>query len=314
MRKAWITVMALWAAGALAAPAPAPAAGSAPARTVVARPRPSATVAPKSGAAKPAAAPTGSAKTPSTAAKPAAANVETAAGTNTPVSADAVRAFLSKWVETEQLVAKERREAEQSKDILAARIETLKEGVTALNERIAQADEKLVQAQKLKADVVVEMEKNNLAAAQLGAGLAGLESHIRALHPALPSPLTEKIRTLYDRMPADTNNVRVSVAERCQNVLGILNEVNKFNAELTMVYDVRNLSDGKPSEVSCLYVGLGQAYSVSPRGEAAVGRPGPQGWVWTAVPGSAEAITRTMEILQNKAKPEFVPLPVEMKP
>jgi hypothetical protein len=157
----------------------------------------------------------------------------------------------------------------------------------------------------------VQIEQNTLAAAQLAADVAGLETGIRALHPRLPSPLTEKIRTLYERMPADTNTVRVSVAERCQNVLGILNEINKFNAEIAMVYDVRNLSDGKPSEVSCVYLGLGQAYSVSPRGEAAVGRPGSQGWTWTAIPSSAESIALTLDILQSKAKPEFVPLPVE---
>jgi hypothetical protein len=128
-----------------------------------------------------------------------------------------------------------------------------------MNVKIVQADEKLTQAQKQKVEVAGQIEQNTLAAAQIASDISSLETGIRALHPRLPPPLAEKIRTLYERMPADTNNVRVSVAERCQNVLGILNEINKFNAEIAMVYDVRNLSDGKPSEVSCVYVGLGQA-------------------------------------------------------
>lgn len=239
--------------------------------------------------------------------------VERAADSNAAVSVETVRTLLSKWVETEQLAARERREAVQSKDILVARIEVLKEGLVVMNEKLAQAEEKLAQARKQKAEATVQLEQYSVAASQLATDVSGLEASLRGLHPRLPSPLIEKIRTLYERMPADTNTVRVSIAERCQNVLGVLNEINKFNSEIAMVYDVRSLSDGKPSEVTCVYVGLGQAYSISPRGEAAVGRPGPQGWVWTPAPDSSEAITLTLEILQNKAKPKFVPLPVELE-
>lgn len=232
---------------------------------------------------------------------------------NSAASVETVRTLLSKWVETEQLSARESREAEQSKDILAARIEVLKEGIAALNEKLEQSDQKLALAQSQKSAVTRDIDQVTVAITQLADEISGLESGLRTLHPRLPAPLTENIRTLYERMPVDTNNVRVSVAERCQNVLGVLNAINKFHSEISVVFDVRTLSDGKPSEVSCVYVGLGQAYSVSPRGEAAVGRPGPQGWTWTPVPASSEAIALTMEILQSKAKPKFVPLPVELE-
>lgn len=250
---------------------------------------------------------------PARAVPPVTNGVERAADSNAAVSVETVRTFLSKWVETEQLAARERREAVQSKDILVARVEVLKEGMVAMSEKLAQAEEKFAQAQKQKADATAQLGQNSAAVAQLAADVSGLEASLRALHPRLPPPLIEKIRTLYERMPAETNNVRVSIAERCQNVLGVLNEINKFNSDIVMVYDVRNLSDGKPSEVTCVYVGLGQAYSISPLGEAAVGRPGPQGWTWTPAPDSAEAITLTLEILKNKAKPMFVPLPVELE-
>ena len=41
-----------------------------------------------------------------------------------------------------------------------------------------------------------------------------------------------------------------------------------------MVTEVRTLSDGKPAEVRTVYVGLAQAYFVSPKGDAGIGRPG----------------------------------------
>ena len=106
---------------------------------------------------------------------------------------------------------------------------------------------------------------------------------------------------------------RASVAERAQNVLGILNEANKANTEINVSFEVHNLSDGTPSEVQAIYVGLAQAYFVSAKGEAGVGRPGPDGWVWTPSNGVASRINRALEIIQGKHAPSFVPLPVKIQ-
>jgi len=103
------------------------------------------------------------------------------------------------------------------------------------------------------------------------------------------------------------------ISERFQNILGILNEVNKANNEITVAYEVHNLSDGKPSEVQAIYVGLAQAYFVSARGEAAIGRPGPDGWTWEPSKTVAGDLTTALEILQGKQSPAFVPLPVKLK-
>jgi hypothetical protein len=115
-------------------------------------------------------------------------------------------------------------------------------------------------------------------------------------------------------MPADSANTKVSLAERYQNVLGILNELTKLNNEVTLVSEIRTLSSGKPAEVKTLYVGLAQAYYVSGSGEAGLGRPGPTGWQWENAPRLAADILQAIEVLQGKAPPQFVSLPVKMKP
>ena len=97
---------------------------------------------------------------------------------------------------------------------------------------------------------------------------------------------------------------------RSQNILGILNELNKANSEITVSYEVRKMADGTTSEVQVIYLGLAQAYYLSPRGEAGVGRPGDDGWQWTPAPQAADAILRALEIVQGKQSPEFVPLPL----
>jgi len=76
--------------------------------------------------------------------------------------------------------------------------------------------------------------------------------------------------------------------------------------------EMRTLADGRPAEVKTLYIGLGQAYYVSAKGEAGTGRPGAAGWNWQPANDLAASVTEAMQIMQSKATPHFVPLPVKI--
>jgi hypothetical protein len=122
-----------------------------------------------------------------------------------------------------------------------------------------------------------------------------------------------KLQPLLARIPAPGTVARVSTAERFQNVLGILNEMNRANSEISVAYEIRKLADGTSSEVQVIYVGLAQAYYISPTGEAGVGVPGPEGWQWSPLPKAASDILFALEIIQGKHSPAFVPLPVTIQ-
>ena len=232
------------------------------------------------------------------------------AGAATP---DAARASLARWVETQQLIAREKREWQEGKQILQSRIEAVNGEIAALKERMQETQRTAAEANEKKAGEVAENESLQRAGSELAAWVSGLEGGLRTLEARLPEPLLQKVKPLYDRMPADARATNVSLAERYQNVVGILNEVGKFNADITMVTEVRTLSDGKPAEVRTVYVGLAQAYFVSPKGDAGIGRPGDSGWVWSAARDIAPQIEQVVEVLQNKAKPQFVSLPVKVQ-
>jgi hypothetical protein len=67
---------------------------------------------------------------------------------------------------------------------------------------------------------------------------------------------------------------------------------------------------GEAFRVKTVYLGLGQAWTRSARGEG-VGLPGPDGWRQPA-PVAAD-VGRVLEILQNKSSPKFIPLPVTIQ-
>jgi hypothetical protein len=233
--------------------------------------------------------------------------------TATATTPDAARASLAKWVETQQLIAKEKQDWQQGKQILQSRIDAVNGEIAALQERLKETRRVGAEASGKKAGEVAKNETLQRAGSELATWVAGLEAGLRTLQARLPEPLLQKVKPLYDRMPAAGSSTIVSLAERYQNVVGVLNEVGKFNNDITMVTEVRTLSDGKPAEVRTVYVGLAQAYFVSPKGDAGIGRPGDSGWSWTAASDIAPQIEQVVEVLQNKAKPHFVSLPVKVQ-
>lgn len=232
---------------------------------------------------------------------------------STPPTLEETRLKMDKWLETQQIISRERKDWQQGKEILLSRLELVKKEIATLEEKTKQAESSVAEANKKRSELLAENDQLTAAGAQLTAAVAGMEGEIRKMFKQLPEPIQTKLQPLYQRIPEDPSKTRVAAAERFQNILGILNELNKTNNEMTVSYEVHNLADGKPSEVKAIYVGLAQAYYVSARGEAGIGRPTADGWKWEPSKAVARDVLMALEILEGKHSPAFVPLPVILK-
>lgn len=222
------------------------------------------------------------------------------------------RLALGKWIETQQIISKERNEWQQGKEILLGRLELVRKEVGTLAAGIQETKNGVAETEKRRAALLADKELLLKAEEQLKESVLGLEIDLRRLEKSLPEPLRARIQPLLQRMPDDPATTRISVAERYQNVIGILNEIDKASCDLAINYEVHTLADGKPSEVKVIYVGLTQAYFVSSTGEAGIGRPTPAGWTWEPSKTIADDVSTALEILQGKQSPAFVPLPVKL--
>lgn len=233
--------------------------------------------------------------------------------TSTRDKLEETRMTMDKWIETQQIISKETKEWQQGKEILAGRLDVVKREIGALSGKLDEARSGIAESDKKKKELLAEQEQLKAAGERLSGAIAGMEGEVRKLFKQIPEPLQAKLQPLYQRIPEDPAATRVSTAERFQNVLGILNELNKANSEITVNYEVHTLASGKPTEVKAIYVGLAQAYYLSAKGEAGIGRPGPNGWVWEPAPSASRDITLALEILESKHAPAFVPLPVKIQ-
>ena len=228
-------------------------------------------------------------------------------------SLEETRITLGKWIETQQIISKERNDWQQAKEILRGRIELVGKEVSVLRDRIVQSEMAVKESDKKRDDLNAQNDQLKAVQAELLAAVSGMEDEIRKLAKMMPQPVSERIEPLLQRMPTESSASRVSIAERFQNVLGILNELNKANSEISVAYEIRTLADGTSSEVQVIYVGLAQAYYISPRGEAGIGRPSEDGWKWAPAPEAADSILLALEIIQGKHSPSFVPVPIDIR-
>ena len=229
-------------------------------------------------------------------------------------SIETTRTIIDKWVETQRTISKDKQDWVLAEQSLNDRIEMVGNEIDSLHKSIAKGQQDVNDKDENLAELIKENDQLKSASEALNGIIKKLESRTLSLISQLPDPICEKVKPLSQRIPKDPNETKLSLSQRFQNIIGILNEVNKFNHEITVTSEVRKLPDGSSIEVTAMYVGLGQAYYVNANGTiAGMGRPSENGWSWESANDAAGKITDTINILKNEKVASFIPLPVKVK-
>jgi len=225
-----------------------------------------------------------------------------------------VRAELEQWVETRRIISAELRDWDLGRQVLNDRMDVVRREIGALRARVSEAGASIAEADKKRAELAAANERLKESSASLDGAIARLEGRTRELLPQLPEPIRERVRPLSQALPADPAATTIPLARRFQNVVGILNAVNKFQREIAVTSEVRTLSDGTRAEVTVFYLGLGHAYYASADGRAAgAGTVTAEGWTWASADEAASAIARAIAILKNEASAAFIRLPLRIE-
>jgi hypothetical protein len=224
------------------------------------------------------------------------------------------RAALEKWVETRRIISEEKRDLALAKEMLNERIELVQREIKSLREKIGEAEKSIAEADKKRSGLLADNAKLKGASGSLGQALVALEERTSGLLVRLPDPLRERVKPLSQRLPGSMEETKLSLSERFQNVIGILNEINKFNREITVTSEVRTLPDGSSAEVTALYIGIGQGYYSGQNGKiAGVGWATDDGWVWKPANEAAAPIAAAIAILKDEQVASFVRLPIKIQ-
>lgn len=221
------------------------------------------------------------------------------------------RAKMEKWVETRQLISEERTEWEADRETLRATRDLLKQRRAALQDEIAELEGTSTTADDDRRELLLERAEYQRSAALLETEIRGIEETVLAVAPRLPEPLQDKLEPLLVQVPDNPDTTKLQLGPRLLNVLGVLSQGEKFNSTATFVGETRAVEGGQKVSVRTLYWGLGQAFYVDRQGQlAGVGRPGPDGWVFTNDDEIADEAKLLLDIYEGNVDTlDFVSLP-----
>jgi hypothetical protein len=224
------------------------------------------------------------------------------------------RDTLEKWIETQRLISMEKQDWRTGRELLEERTELVQREIASFREKTAQATNDIGEADLKLAEMKAENDELKTATEGLEAAIVGLEARVQDLLARSPEPIRQRVKPLSQRIPKNPAETETGMPERFQNVIGILNEMNKFCREITEASEVRDLPDGSSAEVSVLYLGLGQAYYCNLNGGVAgVGRPAEEGWAWEPLNPLAPSMAEVLAVHRNEKPAVYVPLPVEIQ-
>lgn len=227
---------------------------------------------------------------------------------------DDARAALERWVEVRKTISQEQRDFTLKKEVLADRIELVERDIESVKAKIEEAKATISETEKKTAELAAENDKLKAEAARKAELVTALERRVSALLARSPDPIRERVKVLSQRFPSDPATTKQSLSERWQNVVGVLNEMNKFQRELVVASEVRTLPDGSSAEVATLYLGLGQAYYVNATGTvAAIGTSTATGWTWNPANEIAPLVSQVIGIVKGEKVAAFVKLPVKVQ-
>lgn len=225
---------------------------------------------------------------------------------------DVTKETLSKWVETRKLISEEKEKWELEREVLGDRIDLVRHERDSLNTKIHETQSLITDADKKRGDLVKEKDALKNASATLVNRIFTLERDVLALLPTLPEPVQKRIKPLSQRIPK-TEETELSLSERYQNVIGIINELNKGAGEITVVSEVKQLDDGSTAEVQTLYIGYAAGYACNNHGDKGfIGTPTATGWTWEQDDSIAPKVAASIAILKNEKVASFVTLPVSI--
>ncbi len=225
---------------------------------------------------------------------------------------DEPRTNIEKWVEARQLLSKEASDWREQHETMTFRVNLLKEEIEALEKQIEDSRKDVSLADAKRSEMKAEENRLRAAVKVVQDIVPRYEQIILNLSRVFPQPLLERTKSLLAQIPKDPQNTTLSTSDRIILILGILNEVDKFNGNITVASELREIDTGDTVEVKTLYLGLAQAYFVDSNQQYAKSGSLVGGeWVWVEQNDHAHDIWTAIAMYENVIKPAlFINLPV----
>jgi Protein of unknown function (DUF3450) len=222
---------------------------------------------------------------------------------------DAVQTSALEWARVRAETVRLESEWQTEAQLLTASQDVLRERLRLLQEK---KEDLLRRTTTERAEIDTFTAKNDASRNELAAvavRLDELTAQLESLRPSLPPRLSVALELPFRSL----TDAQLSVNERMQHALALLNRSLQFNRVLTYSEEPVSLGANDTRLLQVLYWGLSHAFAFDPASHHAfVGRPLHGRWAWDRLPDGDHPVGTLMAIYQEKADPAYVATPLQL--
>lgn len=233
--------------------------------------------------------------------------------------AKAMRSAHAEYSLAKRTISEEREAWRKGRQTLETQVQVLNGEIGSFEQRIAEAKKSIEATDKKYGELEKEKAELERVSKILEERITKLEERTLALLKRVPEPLATNVEPISQRLPEnDEQRKELSLSIRYQNVIGVLSPIDKWNREVRVENERRDLSSGKSVSVTVIYIGLAQGYYVGGKGPdgkpniAGVGTSTDDGWRWTPANELAADIATAVSVYRNEQLARLVQLPVSI--
>lgn len=220
-------------------------------------------------------------------------------------------AIIGEWVTTERLISEEESEWKMEKSALLDLKQALSTEIAELNAKLKQTEEEAVGAARQREELLGRKDAAQQATRSLHQGLDRAVNLLNQAFVLLPTPVADRLAPYRKKLVPAKGLPMPPLRQRVDAMVSLLQAIQSFHRSATLERQEFTLDDNQSREFQVIYFGLGSAYFVNESGTVAgYGQPGENGWKWTRADGLAREISTGVDMLNNRAMPRFLELPV----
>jgi hypothetical protein len=214
------------------------------------------------------------------------------------------------WLKTRSETVRLQSDWASQRQLLESTVKALEERAGTLEDKRDHLLAKTASVQTELASVGTKNRATNTGLETTESRLKELTERLQKLRPTLPPRLSAALDLPFQSLAEKS----VTLGERMQLAMTVLNRCIQFNRMITCgEEEVAPAGEPAPKSLQVIYWGLSHGYALDrAAGRAWAGSPGPQGWRWEPL-ASAALVIRLIDIYNDKADPEFVMTPVQLR-
>lgn len=219
--------------------------------------------------------------------------------------------IIDEWVTTERLISEEESDWALAKNALIDLKQALSAEIFELNSKLKESEEEAVGAAKQRQDLLARKDEAIQATTSLHRGLDRAVIKLERVFSLLPTPLADRLSPYRNKLIPTKGMSLPPLRQRVDALVSLLQAIQTFHRSVTLERQEFTLDDNQSREFQVIYFGMGSAYFVNESATVAgYGVPLDSGWKWTRSDGLAREVSTGVDMLNNRAMPRFLELPV----